>query len=182
MNKHPKLDLQQIWCSPIYQARYIGRFWRDFLPAGLKANRVKTVGNTVRIHSRSSKATAACPRCGTVSRHVHGRYRRRAADLPAHGRKVNLLLLVHWFRCRALRCPAKILAEPLRPDVPPPHARRTSRLQGLVRHLGLPLGGRPAQALAARLLLPVINDTFLRSIRYTAEGSSSNLRINGVDN
>lgn len=154
---------------------------RDFLPAGLKANQVELVGNTVRIHSRSAKATAACPRCGTASRHVHSRYRRRPADLPAHGRKVKLVLLVRRFRCRAPRCPAKIFAERFPPDVTRPHARRTSRLQGLVRHLGLALGGRPAQALAARLLLPVSKDTFLRSIRDTAEASSSDLRVIGID-
>ncbi len=154
---------------------------RDFLPAGLKADQVELVGDTVRIHSRSAKATAACPRCGTASRHVHSRYRRRPADLPAHGRKVELVLLVRRFRCRALRCPAKIFAERFPPDVTRPHARRTSRLQGLVRHLGLALGGRPAQALAARLLLPVSKDTFLRSIRDTAEASSSDLRVIGID-
>lgn len=154
---------------------------RNFLPAGLKANQVELVGNTVRIHSRSAKATAACPRCGTASRHVHSRYRRRPADLPAYGRKVELVLLVRRFRCRAPRCPAKIFAERFPPDVTRPHARRTYRLQGLVRHLGLALGGRPAQALAARLLLPVSKDTFLRSIRDTAETSSSDLRVIGID-
>ncbi|WP_417604918.1 ISL3 family transposase [Primorskyibacter flagellatus] len=154
---------------------------RDFLPAGLKADQVELAGNTVRIHARSAKAAAACPRCGTVSRHVHSKYRRRPADLPAHGRKVELVLLVRRFRCRSLRCPAKIFAERFPPDVTRPHARRTSRLQGLVRHLGLALGGRPAQALAARLLLPVSKDTFLRSIRDTAEASSSDLRVIGID-
>ena len=154
---------------------------RDFLPSGLKASQVELVGNTVRIHSRSAKATAACPRCGTAPRHVHSRYRRRPADLPAHGRKVELVLLVRRFRCRALRCPAKIFAERFPPDVTRPHARRTSRLQGLVRHLGLALGGRPALALAARLLLPVSKDTFLRSIQDTAEASSSDLRVIGID-
>lgn len=142
---------------------------RDFLPAGLKADQVEIVGDTIRIHSRSTKSTAMCPRCGTVSHHIHSRYQRQLADLPAHGRKVELLLLVRRFRCRALWYPAKIFAERFPPDVTQPHARRTSRLQGLVRQLGLALGGRPAQALAARLLLPVSKDTFLRSVRNTTE-------------
>ena len=154
---------------------------RDFLPAGLKADQVEIVGDIIRIHSRSAKAAAACPRCGTVSRHVHSRYRRRAADLPAHGRKVELILLTCRFRCRALYCPAKIFAERFPPDVTQPHARRTSRLQGLVRHLGLALGGRPAQALATRLLLPVSKDTILRSIRNTAEAAKDELRVIGID-
>lgn len=58
-----------------------------------------------------------------------------------------------------------------------PYARRTSRQQGLVRHLGLALGGRPAQALAGRLLPPVSKDTLLRNVRK-AVGSS---RLVGID-
>ena len=175
VNRHATLVLKQIWCSPTCQALYIGRFWRrlpmasqfsrrDFLPAGLNADQVELVGNTVRIHSRSAKAAAACPRCGTVSRHVHSSYRRRPPDLPAHGRKVELVLLVRRFRCRALRRPAKIFAERFPPDVTRPYARRTSRLQGLVRHLGLVLGGHPAQALTSdRAALSVRNGPFFRN-------------------
>jgi transposase len=62
-----------------------------------------------------------------------------------------------------------------------PHARRTSRLQGLVRHLGLVLGGRPAQALAGRLLLPVSKDTFLRSLREVTDESAGTPRAIGID-
>ncbi|WP_233252446.1 ISL3 family transposase [Maritimibacter sp. 55A14] len=154
---------------------------RDFFAAGLKAEQVELAGNTIRVHSRSAKTAAACPRCGTISHHVHSRYRRRPADLPAHGRKVELILLVRRFRCRAMHCSAKIFAERFPPAVTRPHARRTSRLQGLVRHLGLALGGRSAQALAGRLLLPVSKDTFLRSVRDTTEAVTSELRVIGID-
>ncbi|MDF3363039.1 ISL3 family transposase [Sulfitobacter sp. Ks41] len=154
---------------------------RDFLPAGLKADQIELVENTIRIHSHSVKTTAACPHCGTISRHVHSRYRRRPADLPAHGRAVELVLLVRRFRCRAMNCSTKIFAERFPPAVTRPYARRTSRLQGLVRHLGLALGGRPAQALAARLQLPASKDTFLRSIRSTAKAARSELRVIGID-
>lgn len=132
---------------------------RNFLPTDLKADQVEIVGDTIRIHSRSSKSAAACPHCNTVSRRIHSRYLRQPADLPALGRKVELVLLVRRFRCRALGCPTRIFADRFPTDVTRPHARRTSRLQGLVRHLGLALGGRPAQALATRLLIPVSKDT-----------------------
>lgn len=154
---------------------------RDFLPAGLKAEQVELVGNTIRVHSRSTKTAVACPQCGTISRHAHSRYRRRPADLPAHGRKVELILLVRRFRCRATHCPAKIFADRFSPAVTRRHAPRTSRLQGLVRHLGLALGRRPAQALAGRLLLPASKDTFLRSVRDTTEAATSKLRVVGID-
>lgn len=155
---------------------------RDLLPAGLKADQVELDGNTIRVHARSSDAAATCPRCGTVSRHVHSRYQRCPADLPAHGRAVELVLLVRRFRCRAKFCPARIFAERFPPAITRPHARRTSRLQILVRHLGLALGGRPAQqALAGRLLLPVSKDTFLRSVRDTVGWDTELPRVIGID-
>ena len=155
---------------------------RDFLPAGLKLDQVELAGETIRVHARScGAAAAACPRCGTISRHVHSRYWRQPADLPAHGRAVALILLVRRFRCRVAHCPARIFAERFSPVVAGPYARRTARLQGLVRHLGLALGGRPAQALAGRLLLPVSKDTFLRSVRTTVQTSRSAPRVIGLD-
>lgn len=98
---------------------------RDFLPAGLKAEQVELVGNTIRVHSRSARPSAGCPHGGTISRHVHSRHLRRPADLPAHGRRVELVLLVRRFRCRAIHCPAKIFAERFPPAATRPHARRT---------------------------------------------------------
>lgn len=76
--------------------------------------------------------------------------------------------------------PAKTFAERFPPDVTLPYARRTFRLQELFRHLGLALGRRPTQALAAQLLLPITKDTFFRSIRDTAKASSSDLRVTGI--
>ena len=46
-----------------------------------------------------------------------------------------------------------------------PWARRTARLDEIVHHLGLALGGRPAASFAQRLQLPVSNDTLLRVVR-----------------
>ena len=46
-----------------------------------------------------------------------------------------------------------------------PWARRTARLDHIVHHLGLALGGRPAASFARRLMLPVSNDTLLRVVR-----------------
>ena len=47
--------------------------------------------------------------------------------------------------------------------------------------LGLMLGGRPAQALAERLLLPVSKDTFLRSVRAASRCAPEQLRVIGID-
>src|SRR5258708_33786528 len=72
---------------------------------------------------------------------------------------------VRGFRCSGSGCRRKIFAEQFDGEITQPFARRTSRLQTIVHHLGLALGGRPGQSLARRLLLPVSNDTLLRVVR-----------------
>ncbi len=59
--------------------------------------------------------------------------------------------------------------------------RRTDRMEGIVHHLGLALGGRPGAAFAARLMLPVSNDTLLRVVRRRARSRTDPLVVIGVD-
>lgn len=154
---------------------------RGILPAGLKVEQIELIGNSITIRSHAPGVAAPCPRCGKESRQIHSRYQRRLADFPAHGRQVMLEVTVRRFRCRAVGCRTKIFAERVSPTIAQPHGRRTTRLQGLVRHLGLALGGRPAQTLAKRLLLPVSKDTFLRSVRKMPHESGCTPRVVGID-
>jgi transposase len=62
-----------------------------------------------------------------------------------------------------------------------PFDRRTSRLESIVQHLGLALGGRPGQSFARLLLLPVSNDTLLRVVRRRAVRPNEALRVVGID-
>ncbi len=60
-------------------------------------------------------------------------------------------------------------------------ARRTDRMEGIVHHLGLALGGRPGAVFAERLMLPVSNDTLLRVVRRRAGCRTDPLTVVGVD-
>ena len=60
-------------------------------------------------------------------------------------------------------------------------SRRTSRLECLVHHLGLALGGRPAAGFAKRLMVPVSNDTLLRVVRRRAKLPEAPLNVIGID-
>ncbi len=112
----------------------------------------------------STLPSSLCPSCGTSSSRVHSHYRRQIADLPLAGRRVELIATVHRFRCEAVPCGRRIFAGRFGNGVVAPWARRTGRLDGLVHHLGLALGGRPAASFARRLMLPVSNDTLLRVV------------------
>jgi transposase len=116
-----------------------------------------------------------------MSRRIHSRYERVLADLPAHGRRVRIRLQVRRFRCVERACPRRIFAERFDEEITRPFARRMTRLQGIVQHLGLALGGRPGQGLARRLLLPVSKDTLLRVVRLHAPERCSTPIVVGID-
>jgi hypothetical protein len=75
----------------------------------------------------------------------------------------------------------KIFAERLVATGSRPFTRRTTRLEAIVHHLGLALGGRPGQSFARRLLLPVSKDTLLRVVRRQAPQPVAAPRVVGID-
>ncbi len=154
---------------------------KKLLPDGLVIDHLGFDRGQIEISARAAKGWAACPKCGARSRRVHSRYRRRLADLPAHGLDVHLVVQVRRFRCGSGKCCRAIFAERLDPGLTHPYWRRTARLQGLIRHLALALGGRAAQALGRRLLLSVSKDTFLRSLSQGAGCGGAEARIIGID-
>lgn len=138
---------------------------RDAVPNGFVVDCATVDATQVTFVPRSVACRVRCPLCGSTADHVHSHYRRRAADLPLGGRSVVLDVVVRRFRCENLSCPRKIFAERFGDAVLAPRARRTGRLDFLVRHLGLVLGGRPAARFARRLSIAVSNDTLIRSVR-----------------
>jgi transposase len=61
------------------------------------------------------------------------------------------------------------------------YGRRTQRLETIIHHLGLALGGRPSAAFAARLMMPVSKDTLLRVVRRHVTGHHDELHVIGID-
>ncbi len=150
-------------------------------PAGFLVETVTTEPDRLLIVVRPTAADAACPECGRRSSQVHSRYDRRLTDLPSHGRAVHLRIQVRRFRCAAVSCHRRIFGEPLADSIAPRAARRTTRLEGVVHHLGLALGGRPAASLARRLMLPVSRDTLLRVLRRRAPVGAGPVQAIGID-
>ena len=85
------------------------------------------------------------------------------------------------FACERRDCPRRIFTERFDETVLPARARRTSRLEHIVHHLGLALGGRPAARFAERLMLPVSKDTLLRVVRRRIPLPAAALTVAGID-
>jgi len=153
----------------------------DLVPAGFNVDRTAAEADRVVIWVRAKADDCACPDCGKRSRRVRSRYWRRPTDLPLGGRRVELRVMVRRFQCDAALCPRRIFAERFAEGALAPLARRTERLDHIVHHLGLALGGRPAAAFAARLMTPVSNDTLLRVVRRRARPPADPLAVIGID-
>lgn len=154
---------------------------RPLLPPGLAVDEIETKSDRIVVSVHGPEACCCCPACGEPSNRVHSRYQRRLLDLPSHGRAVELRLRARRLRCLAANCPRRTFAEPLPLELARRSGRRTSRLDGLVQHLGIALGGRPGAGLAQRLMLPVSKDTLLRVVRRQAPAAAEPVRALGID-
>jgi hypothetical protein len=85
-------------------------------------------------------------------------------DLPLPGRIVQLVVTARLFRYDVVLCGRQIFTVRFAEGVLAPSAPRTTRLDCIVHHLGLALGGRPAAGFAKRLMFPVSKDTLPRLV------------------
>lgn len=150
-------------------------------PAGLIVVGIDTSPGKITVMTRPASATAFCPCCGIRSRSVHSQYQRSLSDLPSSGRAVQIKIRARRFRCRHLGCQRRIFVERLDPTITMPFLRRTMRLEGIMHHLGLALGGRPGERLARRLVIPVSRDTLLRVVRRRTIDPALTPRVVGID-
>jgi transposase len=103
-------------------------------------------------------------------------------DLPVQGLPVVIRLRSSRWRCRNLACELVIFTERM-PQAAASHARRTSRLDGIVGLLAHAVGGRPAEKLALQLGFPVSRHALLRQLKQATRRRQDDtpLRVVGID-
>ena len=158
-----------------------GSFRLPMTPVGLIVDHHEVGSEALIVHAHGGGAFGRCPGCGSLSASVHSRYTRAARDVPAFGRGLIIRLRARRFRCILPSCGRKTFAEQFGSEVVAAHARRTHRLDRLVHGIGIALGGRPGERLAARLSMPVSADTLLRTMRRQAPSTVTSARIVGID-
>lgn len=153
--------------------------------AGVCVDQVVRSGASVRLRARTATTEAACPGCGTWSRHRHSRYERCLSDTAVGGSELLIDLQVHRFLCRNDGCGKKTFAEQV-PGLTVRYGRRSVEAGETLRAIALALAGRPGARLAERLVTAVSRMTLLRLIRSLPEPSDhladqAGPRILGVD-
>jgi transposase len=151
------------------------------IPVGLIVDHHEVGADVLIVHAHGDGTFGRCPGCGSVSASVHSRYLRAPRDVPAFGRRLIIRLVARRFRCTSPSCDRTTFAEQFGPEVVATRARRTNRLDRLVHGIGVALGGRPGERLAARLSIPVSADTLLRILRCHSAPTPTTARVVGID-
>ncbi|KOG57524.1 hypothetical protein ADK75_03770 [Streptomyces virginiae] len=115
----------------------------------------------VAVTARAVSREAPSPGCGGLSTCIHGRYRRRLADMAMAGRKVVIDLVVRRFLCGTPGCGRRTFVEQVE-GLTERFVRRTPILRRTLERLALALAGRPAARLATHLAIPTSANSLLR--------------------
>jgi transposase len=149
-------------------------------PDLLKIEIISFSSNEVRLVVKTRLLKSTCPSCGWQSDKAHSRYQRHLADLPWEGVAVKLILSARKFFCLNPDCRRRIFCERL-PGLAAPYARKTLRLNELLRRLGVALGGRPGARMAFGMGMKIGRDALLAQVRRAETAQSNAVRVLGVD-
>ena len=151
------------------------------IPAGFIVDSMVCEVDRWVVRLRGAMRFSNCPCCDQPSTRVHSRYQRFLSDLPTSGRRVHLEITARKFRCNVDGCRRRVFTERFAAGSVRSFSRRTDRLDLIVHHLGMVLGGRQGQDFARRLMLPVSNDTLLRMVRRRSLPRTEPLTVVGID-
>jgi transposase len=102
------------------------------------------------IYAHRLDQDSVCPACGQVSRSVHSHYVRKIQDYPIGQYQVRLVLRVRRFRCNNPTCSRQTFTEGVG-NIAVRFARRTERLNKLLRLIGLASSGQAGSRLSEHL-------------------------------
>lgn len=149
-------------------------------PELLHLEYLSDAGDALTIVTSTRRPQVECPGCRMPATRVHSRYRRRIADRPWNGVRVQIQLSTRRWFCDAPDCSRMIFTERL-PGVVRRYARRTEDQSAILRLLAYALGGEAGARTAAALAIPVSPDTLLRQLRGRGPFRGPAPRVLGVD-
>lgn len=126
---------------------------------------MQTNETSIRLHLQLTKSHAFCPSCGTQSKHLHSYYHRFLHDFSSGTQHISIHLRSRKWFCHDSYCSQRIFTE--RFSWLKPYARRTERLQELLRKIAFSMSCRQEEKVTCSFLPFISHDTLLRMIRST---------------
>ena len=131
----------------------------------LSLHLLQTTEQEIKLYLQLTKQTAFCPSCGTQSKKQHSFYPRKLQDLSTGIQHIQIYLQSRKWFCAEAFCTQQIFTE--RFTWLQPYARRTERLQNLLKGLVFSMSCRQAERVIQLYMRRISHDTFLRLIRST---------------
>ena len=114
----------------------------------------------------------SCPGCGETSSSRHSWHVRRLQDFPIQGVRTTVELRSGRWRCRNELCSRKTFPEAV--AIATPFARKTRRVEEIVRLFGHAAGGSVSERLLTKLGVQASDTTILRRLRSHARRRREN--------
>lgn len=155
----------------------------SFFPIeGLAIQEVIEDDNGIIIKIKSNTQSCKCTKCGSISHHWHGTYRRKVQDLPILGKNVTLELVVREYYCDNEECGVTTIAESFNGFINY-YSRMTERLEDFICSLALETSCEGCARICKLIGIRISGDTVIRLLikRYENQPSFQCGSIIGVD-
>ena len=84
---------------------------QKFYPEEISVTEVIQNEKEIYIHVSVQSKNCTCPKCGVISEHKHGTYKRKLQDLPILGRTTYLIVNAYEYQCDNSSCDVTTFVE-----------------------------------------------------------------------
>ena len=89
---------------------------QKFYPEEIDITEVTQNEKEIYIHVSVQSKNCTCPKCGVLSEHKHGTYKRKLQDLPILGRTTYLIVNAYEYQCDNSSCDVTTFVENVNRD------------------------------------------------------------------
>ena len=155
---------------------------QKFYPEKISVAEVIQNEKEIYIHVSVQSKNCTCPKCGVISEHKHGTYKRKLQDLPILGRTTYLIVNAYEYQCDNSSCDVTTFVENVDGFLNY-YSRMTERCEDFICTLALETSGEGSARICRSMNLKTSGDSIIRLLakRYVTQPEVPCGSIIGVD-
>lgn len=155
---------------------------QKFYPEEIDITEVTQNEKEIYIHVSVQSKNCTCPKCGVLSEHKHGTYKRKLQDLPILGRTTYLIVNAYEYQCDNSSCDVTTFVENVDGFLNY-YSRMTERCEDFICTLALETNCEGSARICRFMNLKTSGDSIIRLLtkRYAAQPEVPCGSIIGVD-
>ena len=155
---------------------------QKFYPEEISVTEVIQNEKEIYIHVSVQSKNCTCPKCGVISEHKHGTYKRKLQDLPILGRTTYLIVNAYEYQCDNSSCDVTTFVENVDGFLNY-YSRMTERCEDFICTLALETSCEGSARICRSMNLKTSGDSIIRLLtkRYVTQPEVPCGSIIGVD-